>query len=251
MKTLPFYLFALCCSLVCTLPVAVAATHSTAHFDLHYPDALSASAVDAFATDIEQARQRVTAYLANVPGYTGTPIKGKLQVHVSSKHRTPYQDKEHIYVPEKRVLKSYESEGEHAGLALVHELTHVYAVSGFRYQRDRFYDDGLAVFLQHRLGTGPEYPDFGEDLIVAAAKLSEKHGELIPLKQAENVRGAAKSGVARRLAYLQEGAFSQFLIERLGLEAYWQIYTGTPFETVAGRSFESFETEWAELVNAM
>ncbi|WP_299569450.1 hypothetical protein [uncultured Shewanella sp.] len=57
---------------------------------------------------------------------------------------------------------------EHNGMALIHELTHVYAVSykpkkiknGYE---DRFYGDGLAVLLQHHFGSKPEYPNFGID----------------------------------------------------------------------------------------
>ena len=140
-------------------------------------------------------------------------------------------------------------------MAVIHELTHVYAVSYFRKKKkngyeDRFFDDGLAVFLQHKFGESPEYPDFGQDLYRAVVETSISYGGLIALADSEAIRHLAKTGVGRRLAYLQEGAFTQFLIENYGLDQYLKIYSGENIQTVTGKTFSQLEKEWVTLISS-
>jgi hypothetical protein len=235
----------------CTL----AASYKTAHFSIEYDDNVPNSVVEKLAQRIATNRDVVLAYLNQSTAYAGTPIKEQLIVHISKQRRTPYQDWNSIHIPEKRVLAAFtEHDNEHAGMAVIHELTHVYAVSAYRKQKkngyeDRFYDDGLAVFMQHRFGESAEYPDFGTNLYRAVAEKSVKYGGLIPLAETENVRHSAKTGLGRQLAYLQEGAFTQFLIENYGLDAYLKIYNGAELKTVTGKSFAQLETDWTLLID--
>ncbi|MCF6437111.1 hypothetical protein [Pseudoalteromonas sp. MMG022] len=232
----------------------LAATYQAEDFNIEYDEDVPKSIVEKLAQRVKDNRQLVLAYLKQSKEYQGTPIKEKLTVYISKEHRIPYQDWNTIHIPQKRVIAAFSPEQSgRRGMAIIHELTHVYAVSAFRKKlknnrEDRFYDDGIAVFLQHRFGESPEYPDFGTDLYRMVAQKSAEHGGLIPLSDAERVRNAAQSGVARQLAYLQEGAFTQFLIENYGLDAYLKVYRGEDIASVTGKSFTELEQQWANLI---
>ncbi|TMO60478.1 hypothetical protein CWB96_07930 [Pseudoalteromonas citrea] len=227
-----------------------AKTFDAGDFTVEYDDNVPTLIVEQLAQRVSENRKIVKAYLHQSKEYKGTPIQDDLVVYISKKRRTPYQDWNTIHIPEKRVLSAFSAEeSENSGMAVIHELAHVYAVSYFRKKKkDRFFDDGLAVFLQHRFGESPEYPNFGQDLYRAVAETSISYGGLIALAEAETVRHAAKTGVGRRLAYLQEGAFTQYLIENYGLDQYLKIYAGENMQTVTGKTFSQLEKEWVALI---
>jgi hypothetical protein len=249
--------------LLCLLsPCSLAASYKTEHFTIEFDDNVPVAVVEQLADNVNKDRKRVLAYLGQSLEYKGTPIKEHLIVYISKTRRTPFQDWNTIHIPEGRVLQAFadndsdnnQSKTTQAGMAIIHELTHVYAVSAYRKQikngdEDRFYDDGLAVFLQHRFGKDAQYPDFGKDLYPAVAQASLEYGGLIPLGKAEEVRHSAKTGLGRKLAYLQEGAFSQFLIENYGLDAYLKIYQGADLKTVTGKNLEQLEKDWSALID--
>ncbi len=164
----------------------------------------------------------------------------------------PYQFRSTVRLPEERVLNILNGDTDkRTDLGVIHEITHVLAASFNRKNHDRFFDDGLAVYLQHRFGWSPNYPDFGQDLYIAVAKAAVKHGGLIPLEITEKTRGESKTQIGRKLAYLQEGAFTQFLIERYGLNAYFRIYHGTPTNDAVHKSMEELEADWTKLIRSM
>jgi hypothetical protein len=257
------YLLLLCLFSSCTL----AASYNTEHFTIEFDDNVPVTVVEQLAVNVSKDRKRVLAYLDQSVEYKGTPIKEPLIVYISKTRRTPFQDWNAIHIPEDRVLQAFagndsgsnsNSYNQHkstqAGMAIIHELTHVYAVSAYRKQKkngdeDRFYDDGLAVFLQHRFGSDAQYPDFGKDLYPKVAEISLEYGGLIPLAKAEEVRHSAKTGLGRQLAYLQEGAFTQFLIENYGLDAYLKIYQGADIKAITGKNFEQLKKDWSALID--
>ncbi|TMO83544.1 hypothetical protein [Pseudoalteromonas spongiae] len=231
-----------------------AKTFNAKDFTVEYDDDVPITVVEQLAIRVSENKKVVNAYLNQSKEYKGTPIKESLVVYISKKRRTPYQDWNTIHIPEKRVLSAFsEKASENSGMAVIHEITHVLAVSHFRKKKkngyeDRFFDDGLAVFLQHRFGESPEYPNFGRDLYRAVAETSIKYGGLIALADSESVRHSAKTGVGRRLAYLQEGAFTQFLIENYGLDQYLKIYAGDNIHSVTGKTFNQLEQDWVALI---
>lgn len=228
----------------------------TKDFTVIYDTNVPINVIEKLAREIEHNIKIVQSYLKQSKEYEGTPIKERLLVYISKTKRIPYQDWNTIHIPESRVLKAFgeEHEYEGKGLAIIHELTHVYSVSAFRKKKkngyeDRFFDDGLAVFMQHRFGEEAEYPNFGIDLYRSVAIKSHKYGALISLEQAEEIRHSSKTGLGRQLAYLQEGAFTQFLIENYGLDKYFRIYQGQAIKSVTGKSFITLEQEWSEMIN--
>lgn len=235
---------------------AFSKTFDAGDFTVEYDSDVPIPIVEQLASRVSENKRVVKAYLSQSKEYKGTPIQEDLVIYISKKRRTPYQDWNAIHIPEKRVVAAFsEGESENNGMAVIHELTHVFAVSYFRKKKkngyeDRFFDDGLAVFLQHRFGESAEYPNFGKDLYRAVAETSMSYGGLIPLIESENVRHSAKTGVGRRLAYLQEGAFTQYLIENYGLDQYLKIYAGENIQTVTGKTFGQLEKEWAALIGS-
>ena len=232
---------------------ALGLTYQSANFSIEYDNNVPQSVVEKLAEQIESERTLVLTYLNQSKHYQGTPIKEPLVVYISKTKRTPYQDWNTIHLPEKRVLNSFSnsSTDNNVASAVIHELTHVYAVSAYRKNRNRFYDDGLAVFLQHRFGQKAEYPNFGKDLYRATASASIEYGSLIPLEKAEYVRHQSKVGIGRQLAYIQEGAFTQFLIEKFGFDTYLEIYFGADIKTKTGYSFSELENQWAQLIGVL
>ncbi len=215
------------------------------------PDHVPIEGVRLVAHRVEAALGIVRTYLAQSTAYQGPPYDTPLRVVLDPERFSPYQFGSNIALPEARVLNLVnEVEDARIDLGIIHEIVHVLAASYAREDQDRFYDDGIAVYLQHRFGSTPNYPDFGEDLYVATARMAERHGGLIPLAITEETRGSAETPVPRQLAYLQEGAFTQFLIERYGLDTYFRIFHGLPLEEATGASLSQLEAEWTVLIDA-
>ena len=218
-------------------------------FSVEYGENVPNAAAELVADRVAAALKLVRAYLAQAPNYSGPPYGWPMKVVIDPDRFGPYQLRNEIYLPEARVLNLFHGvEDVRIDLGIVHEVTHVLAASYARKQRDRFYDDGLAVYLQHRFGLTPNYPDFGHDLYVAVAKSAREYGDLVPLAEAEAVRANRKDSAGRKLAYLREGAFTQFLIENYGLDDYISIYQGADPKEVTGSTFAELEAAWAEMI---
>lgn len=220
------------------------------------PD-LPTGKLDDLVADIETTKRRVVAYLQNADIYKSKYKDHRIAFVVSNEFRFPYQEGNKIYLPRPRVenLFNDDCEKKNCSLAIAHELTHVFAISANRENKDikyggRFFDDGLAVFLQHKLGLRPSYPNFGRGLHTLVANLAEKHN-LIPLENAEHVRNTNQGNELRLLAYLQEGSFTEFLIENFGLNQYLRIYFGEKPQEVVGYDMASLEQKWRTFILAL
>jgi hypothetical protein len=198
--------------------------------------------------DREAARDvvlyRAEKALADATGFLGLEYDGRVLIEVSPRYWIPHQFRNWIKIPAGRIVEPDES-----GISIVHELTHVVAASAYR--PDRFYDDGLAVYLQSRFGVASSYPNFGRDLHRETARAAADAGGNLPLAEAEAARNASTSGDQRRLAYLQEGSFTRFLIERDGVDKYLRVFFGESLEEVYGKDLAVLEAEWLELLGAL
>lgn len=194
----------------------------------------------------ERVLPRAHQALSDVTGYLGLSYEGRILIDVSPRHPVPAQARNTILIPAQRLDPERDPDG--FGISVVHEVTHVVAVSAYRGVPNRFYDDGLAVYLQTKFGTASSYPDFGQDLHEVTVQVAKEHGGFLPLEITERTRRWSNSQLERRLAYLQEGSFTRFLIERDGVEKYWQIYRGEDPVEVVGKSREELWTEWLEVL---
>jgi hypothetical protein len=155
--------------------------------------------------------------------------------------------------------------------ALAHELVHVYFPNG-----NRFLAEGLAIYLQAKIGGNPAFPNFGRPLHEVARELL---GTMVPefargsparlekLRIAGLDRIATPSPLRLRIGlrlyqaddfgqahiYPIVGSFVQFLIETYGMDKFRAIFMRTPltpFERNAGspdRWPEVYGTSLSEL----
>jgi hypothetical protein len=121
--------------------------------------------------------------------------------------------------------------------ALLHEIVHIYAPN-----RNRFLAEGLAVYLQDKIGNNPAFPNFGKDLD-ALARLSLS--EVSSLKMLNDVRKQPLSSVmAEPTAYILAGSFVGFLIEEYGLPSFKKLYETGSYDEVYRKSLSTLEKEW-------
>ncbi|MEM1178252.1 MAG: DUF2891 domain-containing protein [Acidobacteriota bacterium] len=187
---------------------------------------------------------RAERALAAVEKELDVEYGGRLRIDLDPGHRFPSQNGDQLFIPAGPLGKENKY-----GLSLVHEITHAVAPSAHR--PDRFFDDGLAVHLQEKLGEAPSFPHFNDELHAATRKAAAEHGDFLALAEAEQKRwrGTAEES---RLAYLQEGSFVRFLIESRGLEAFWRVYRdGAALETVYGQGFDALEAAWRDMLAAL
>ena len=207
-------------------------------FDILYRDVDRAAVERVVVPRAHRAFDDVTSYL-------GIDYPGTIIIHLANQHRIPRQWRNNIYLPADRV------EGESRfGLSVVHEITHVVAISAYRREPNRFYDDGLAVYLQSRFAAVSSFPEFGNDLHQETVATAEAEGGFLPLATTERIRQTTRSASERRLAYLQEGSFTRFLIESRGLEDYLRVYYGESLDTVYGLDLEALEAEWLATITS-
>jgi hypothetical protein len=163
--------------------------------------------------------------------------------------------------------------------AIAHELIHVFFPNG-----NRFLAEGLAVYLQHRIGGNPAFPNFGRPLhALARDRLCEMVPEFtlgdtksldkihlaeldeiatpspLTLKVGQDFHGEEPRGQA--LIYPIAGSFVQFLIEIHGMKKFRALCMRTPlvpFERtpgladrwidIYGRHLADLEFEWKSLM---
>jgi hypothetical protein len=224
---------------------------------LNAGETLDKEKLELLVTDIDRAKRRVIAYLNNAEIYKSTYQSKTITIIVSDEYRFPYQEGHKIYLPQARIENLFNDscQTKNCSLAVTHELTHIFAVSAYRDNKNmafggRFFDDGLAVFLQHKLGLRPSYPNFGAELHTLVARLSSERA-LVPLINAEHIRNTTDDNVLRRLAYLQEGSFTEFLIEVYGLNRYLKVYFGGTPEKIIGHDMETLEQQWKTFIQQL
>ena len=213
-------------------------------FEIVHLASLPDEGVDEVAAQVNRAIQQVTTWLEQSDSYQGPPYKKQMRVLIDPEETTPAQMRSTIFVPEVRVREALRSGSlANVDLGIVHEITHVLAASAYRKDRNRFYDDGLAVYLQHIYGPPNNYPVLGTNIHKAVADVAQEHGSLIPLSDADQAR--RDSGVRRRLGYLQLGSFTKFLVDNFGVDSYIRIYQGAPLVEVTGLDLQALEERWA------
>ena len=116
---------------------------------------------------------------------------------------------------------------------IVHELAHVFFPNG-----NRMLAEGLAVYLQQKLGGNPAYPNFGKDLDQSVRELLPHLGpdglaqidlpafDAISTPDDLSVK-IGESWHDESATYLIAGSFVKFLIESFGPDRFYQLYMQT------------------------
>ncbi len=207
---------------------------------------ISSEMAQEFSEQAEKAFRDVTAYLSK------KYRQGRIYIYVSDKHDIPRATKDNeVLIPANRIRGDAGGPPEIAGRgpAIAHELTHVIAPS--RNKPNRYLDEGLAVFIQEKFGTDKAFPNMGEDVHKLTARSIRTVGKAIPIHKLEETRNSSLTGDLRRLAYLQEGSFVRYLIEKYGIEDFMAMYEGKSYERVYKKSLEDLERDWNEFIRGI
>jgi hypothetical protein len=122
--------------------------------------------------------------------------------------------------------------------ALLHEIVHIYAPND-----NRFLAEGLAVYLQVRIGGNGAFPNFGKDLDVLARQRLSEIGSLTNLNRVRTPKPLS-TVVNEQTAYILAGSFVGFLITNYGLPDFRSLYETGNYDEVYGKSLETLEKEW-------
>ena len=128
--------------------------------------------------------------------------------------------------------------------ALLHEIVHVYAPGA-----NRFLAEGLAVYLQARLGGNRSLPNWDESLAPLARRHLPESGQLARLN-AVKTPAPLRVVMHEMTAYILAGSFVGFLIERYDLPRFRQLYETDDYERVYGKSLQELEQEWRAQLQA-
>ena len=125
---------------------------------------------------------------------------------------------------------------------LLHEIVHIYAPND-----NRFLAEGLAVYLQDKLGGNPisfildnDLNDLARDRVsqISSLQLFNSIRTPTPLgKDLKDVEG-------RRTAYIIGGSFVGFLIWKYGLSQFKSVYQSGNYSKMEGKTLEILESEW-------
>jgi len=172
-----------------------------------------------------------------VESFWGATWKEPIRIHVDSSYRISralvpaYQgDRGFMEMPTQRVRNN---DG-----ALLHEIVHIYAPND-----NRFLAEGLAVYLQDKMGGNGAFPNFARNLNVSALQRLSEVNSLTPLNSVQTPRPL--STVAnQRTAYILAGSFVGFLTEKYGLPRFKTLYERGDYGKVYGKSLQILEKEW-------
>lgn len=180
----------------------------------------------------------------------------------------------HMEFPASRVIM-----GE---AAAAHEITHVYFPNG-----NRLLAEGLAIYLQQKVGKNPAYPNFGTPLHQAVRLETGPNSQLANCLNQINFAGLDKFATpvdltirigtntldseSSVLPYMVAGSFVQFLIEdpcfgsqKQRAQKFHDLYMRTPlvpwepnagasdrWQKVYGRPIERLAAEWKSMIQGI
>ncbi|MED7819087.1 MULTISPECIES: hypothetical protein [unclassified Francisella] len=140
----------------------------------------------------------------------------------------------------------------------VHETVHIIAW----HWRSVWIKEGLAVYLNQKLGGEPTFPNFGKNLNFLAKKHIESissNGNLSSIladkyKVGENglvfFKGPKEERIhKKKIFYILSGSFTEYLFTQLGANKFMQIYnannTKEAINKVTGKAISQWENSWA------
>jgi hypothetical protein len=124
--------------------------------------------------------------------------------------------------------------------ALLHEITHNYARN-----RNSLLREGLAVYLQDKIGGNRSFPNQGQNLHVLARRMLPS---IASLDRLNSVRGDLSLVMPKRPAYILSGSFVKFLIDRYGLPQFRTLYETGSYEQAYQKSLRILEDEWRSII---
>ena len=198
---------------------------------------LSGPQKDAFASAFCQEITNVRTWYIN-EGWGSAPTLPDLQVDVDDKYESS-ASLAHLALGENGRMDFPAREVEIGQTGIAHELTHLYLPNG-----NRLLAEGLAVYVQQKIGTNHAMPNFGKSLDQLVREFTcGMHLVEVPKPDLENIRFTEADKIATPTlltlrigvvpytsgyVYAIIGSFVQFLIDNYGMEKFRTLYNLTP-----------------------
>ena len=128
----------------------------------------------------------------------------------------------------------------------VHETVHIIAWDW----HTLWLKEGLAIFLNDKLGGDPSFPNFGKDLDELAE--SNLHFSSIMAKIGQDGITEFSNQTERRIFYILSGSFVKFIYENIGIEKLMKIYkekdTSNAVKELTGKELDIWKKEWIDSI---
>ena len=153
---------------------------------------------------------------------------------------TAYQPRKYMHPV---IFLTYASEKK---APYVHEAVHIIAWDW----HTLWLKEGLAIFLNDKLGGYPSFPNFGRNI----DKLAKSN-----LGYSSVITKIGQDGIARflnqqerRVFYILSGSFVKYIYENIGIEKLMEIYkeknTSNAVEELTGKKLELWKEEWIDSI---
>lgn len=126
----------------------------------------------------------------------------------------------------------------------VHETVHIIAWNW----HSLWLKEGLAIFINDKLGGYPSFPNFGKNIDRYAKR--NLHLSSILAKIGQNGVPRFSNQTERGVFYIFSGSFVKFIYENIGIEKLMKIYhdenTSKAVEEVTGKEIDIWKKEWID-----
>ena len=178
---------------------------------------------------------RLTEALGQYLGESVPPF----EIRLTDAVRVPYASRGVLNLPADR-LDQLDPQWKADPFSIGHEMVHLI---GRGNRSDRLLAEGLAVYLNDKFAP-PTYPNHGKALDPLLKTLETETGRIIPLLDSEKVRRGRETRELRQQAYVQEGSFVQWYVEKYGLDRFSKLLLDKrPFDA-DGTDWAALEAEW-------
>jgi len=129
---------------------------------------------------------------------------------------------------------------------LAHELTHVFTGRGV----SEVLSEGVAVYLQERVGKGRVFPNYGNELNARLRENSKKWNIPVPRDAyafAERNINNMEQMRPRIISYLMAGSFCRYLIDDVlggDVPKFMEIFHNGDFLAIAGKTRDALMKDW-------
>ncbi len=249
--------FPLVASLVWHDAAKAAPKHTeTAHFVIEY-DGIPDDILAFVERDAEQAYQDVT-------GYLHITFSRKIHIEIGNQYPQPValDDAATLRFPANRLMPTGAQVGQEQirgrGVTFWHAVAAIVYPS--RQQPEgfaRFLTHGLGAYLQWKFGNkrpapwpSDAYPNMGEDLHPATAKLAAQIG-FLSLNDAVREFNDRRLTRGRQLGWLEAASFVEYLLETRPLDRFERWYDGGRFKDDYGTDLSPVEADWKTYVTGL
>ena len=191
---------------------------------------------DVSQSDIESVKKETRKALTYIPPILGIEYKKNTQIKIVD-YGICNAKEDIITVPISHVRDK--------SSVIIHEVTHIIA----KHENNSFFSEGLAVYFQERFGEFHGFPNFSIPLDDLVRKHKNQLLQIAKLKH-DNEIFRQVGTEQRRIAYLEAGSFTNFLVVKYGEQKLAELHNSMSlnYKQVYGKEIEKLEVEWKNYV---